>query len=101
MPGDRNSLIDPQNVFLEIKCQIGQAFEADLKYNFGAEADVNKTDAHFFCNNILNTRFSDCTVSASGFKISNANGKLCLSSFFGNEFSHNKDAKATWLYSNS
>ena len=95
--GDRNIFIDLQKIFLEIKCKIVQASEADLKYDAGAAADVTKTDAPYFCNNVLHSLFSDCTVSANGLKISNANGNYAHKSFIETEFSHNKDAKATWL----
>ena len=95
--GDRNNFIDLQKIFLEIKCKIVQAPEADLRYYAGAAADVTKTDAPYFCNNVLHSLFSDCTVSANGLKISNANGNYAHNSFFETEFSHNKDAKATWL----
>ena len=46
--GDRNNFIDLQTIFLEIKCKIVQASEADLKYDAGAAADVTKTDALTF-----------------------------------------------------
>ena len=46
--GDRNNFIDLQKIFLEIKCKIVQASEADLKYDAGVAADVTKTDAPFF-----------------------------------------------------
>ena len=82
--GDRNNFIDLQKLFLEIKCKIVQSSEANLKYDGTAAADVTKTDAPYFCNNVLHSLFSDCTVSANGLKISN-------------EFSHKKDAKNTWL----
>ena len=95
--GDRNKFIDLQNIFLEIKCKIVQGSEADLKYDNGAAADVTKTDAPYFCNNVLHLIFSDCTVSANGLKISNANGNYAQKCFIETEFSHNKDAKATWL----
>ena len=72
--GDRNNFIDLQKIFLEIKCKIVQGSEADLKYDAGAAADVTKTDAPYFCNTVLHSLFSDCTVSANGLKISNANG---------------------------
>ena len=55
--GDRNNFIDLQNIFLEVKCKI-----------------VQLSDAPYFCNNVLHSLFSDCTVSANGLKISNANG---------------------------
>ena len=95
--GDRNNFIDLQKIFLEIKCKIVQASEADLKFAAGAAADVTKTDAPYFCNNVLHSLFSDCTVSANGLKISNANGNYAHKNFIESEFSHNKDAKATWL----
>ena len=95
--GDRNNFIDLQKIFLEIKCKIVQASGADLKYDAGAAADVTKTDAPYLCNNVLHSLFSDCTVSANGLKISNANGNYAHKSFIETEFSHNKDAKATWL----
>ena len=46
---------------------------------------------------MLHSLFSDCTVSANGLKISNANGNYAHKSFIETEFSHNKDAKNTWL----
>ena len=72
--GDGNNFIDLQKIFLEIKCKIVQASEADLRYDAGAAADVTKTDAPYSCNNILPSLFSDCTVSANRLNISNANG---------------------------
>ena len=95
--GDRNNFIDLQKIFLEVKCKIVQSSEANLKYDGTAAADVTKTDAPYFCNNVLHSLFSDCTVSANGLKISNANGNYAHKSFIETEFSHNKDAKNTWL----
>ena len=95
--GDKNIFIDLQKIFLEIKCKIVQGSEADLKYDAGAAADVTKTDAPYFCNNALHSLFSDCTVSANGLKISNANGNYAHKSFIEAEFSHNKDAIAICL----
>ena len=46
---------------------------------------------------MLHSLFSDCTVSANGLKISNANGNYAHKSFIETEFSQNKDAKNTWL----
>ena len=94
---DRNNFIDLQKIFLEVKCKIVQSSEADLRYDAGAATDVTKTDAPYFCNNVLHSLFSDCTVSANGLKISNANGNYDHKSFIETEFSHNKDAKNTWL----
>ena len=95
--GDRNNFIDLQKIFLEVKCKIVQSSEADLRYDAGAATDVTKTNAHYFCNNVLHSLFSDCTVSANGLRISNANGNYAPKSFIGTEFSHNRDAKNTWL----
>ena len=81
MAGDRNIFIDLKNFFLEIKYKIVQGSEADLKYDAGAAAEVTKTDAPYFCNNVLHSLFSDCTVSANGLKISNANGNYAHKSF--------------------
>ena len=95
--GDRNNFIDLQKIFLEIKCKSVQSSGADLKYDAGAPTDNAKTDAPYFCNNVLASLFSDCTVSANGLKISNANGNYAHKSFIATEFSHNKDAKNTGL----
>ena len=70
---------------------------ADLKYDGAATAETARTDAPYFCNNVLHSFFSDCTVSANGTKISNANGIYAHKCFIETEFSHNKDAKNTWL----
>ena len=95
--GDRNNFIDLQKIFLEVKFKTVQSSEADLRYNAGAATDVTKTDAPYFCNNVLHSFFSDSTVSANGLKTSNANGNYAHKSFIETEFSHNKEAKNTWL----
>ena len=95
--GDRNNFIVSQEVFLEVKCKTVPSSEADVRYDAGAATDVTKTDAPYFCNNVLHSLFSDSTVSANGLKISNANGNYAHKSFIETEFSHNKDAKNTWL----
>ena len=95
--GDRNILIDLQTHFLEIKCKTVQSSGADLKQNAGAPIDKTKTDAPYFCNNVLHSLFSDCTVSANGLKISKANGNSSHKSCIETAFSHNKDARNTWL----
>ena len=94
---DRNNFNDLQKIFLEIKCKIVQVFEADLKYDSGAATDVTKTDAPYFCNNVLPSLFSDCTVSANGLKISNAYGNYDHKNSIDTEFSHKKYAEATCL----
>ena len=95
--GDRNNFIDLQKIFLEVKCKIVQSSEADLKYDATAAADITKTDSPYFCNNVLHSLFSDCTVSANGLKISNSNGNYAHKSFPETEFLHNKDEKNTCL----
>ena len=93
--GDRNNFIDLQIIFLEVKCKIVQSSEADLRYDAGAATDVTMTDAPYCCNNVLHSLFSECTLSAKGLKISNANRNYAHKSFIEIEFSHNKDAKNT------
>ena len=68
-----------------------------MKYEATAAADIANTDSPSFCNNVLHSLFSDCTVSANGLKISNANRNYAHKSFIETDFSHNKDAKNTWL----
>ena len=95
--GDRNNFTDLQKIFLEVKCKIVQSSEVDLKHDATAAADITKTDSPYFCNNVLHSLFSDCTVSSNGQKISNANGKYAHKCFIETEFSHNKDSKNAWL----
>ena len=96
--GDRNNFIDLQKTFLEVKCKIVQSFEANLNYDGTAAADETKTDAPYFCKNVLHSLFSHCTVSANGLKISKANGNYAHKSFIETQLPHNKDAKNTsWL----
>ena len=95
--GDRNNFIDLQKIFLEIKCKIVQSSGGGLKHDAGAPTEKAKTDALYFCNNVLHSLFSDCTVFANGLKISNANGNYAHKSFIETELSHNKDPKNTWL----
>ena len=66
---------------MEIKCKIVQSSGADLKNDGPATADTDRTDAPYFCNNLLHSLFSDCTVSANGWKICNANGNYAHKSF--------------------
>ena len=82
---------------METKCKIVQSSGADLEHDRAAAAHTAKTDAPFFYNNVLHSLISDCTVSANGLKISNANGIYAHKCFIEAEISHNKDAKNTWL----
>ena len=101
-------MTDLQKIFLEVKYKNVQLSEADLRYDAGAETVVSKRNSACFCNNVIHSVFSDCTVSANGLKISNANGNdqwpfemlnanAQRKSFIETETSHNKDAKNTWL----
>ena len=85
--GDRKNFIDLQKTFFEIKCKIVQSSGADLKHDAGAPTEIAKTDALYFCNNVLHSLFSDCTGSANGLKISNANGNYAQKSFIETQFS--------------
>ena len=78
--GHRNNFIDLQKFFLEIKCKIVQSSGSDLKYDGAANADTAKTDAPYFCNNVFHS-----------------DGIYAHKTFKETEFSHNKDAKNTWL----
>ena len=74
--GDRNNFIDLQKIFLEIKCKIIQSTGAPLEYDgtsAATKADITKTNSPYLANNTLHSLFSDCTISANGLKISNAN----------------------------
>ena len=92
--GDRNSFIDLQKIYLEIKCPILQIDGTDLRYTYG---DAKASDLPYFAKNILHSPFTDCTVSANGIKISTANGHYAHKSFIETEFSQGTDAKKTWL----
>lgn len=93
--GDRNNFIDLQRIYLELKCRILNSDNTILKFTRG---DAPNTDAAQFVNNALHSMFSDCTVTANGLKISNANGLYGHKSFIETEFSNNSDAKRTWLH---
>ena len=91
---DRNNFIDLQICFHEIKCKIVQSSDVGLWYGNTAAAVVTKTDAPYFCNNVLHSFFSDCTVCANGLKTLSANGNYANKSSIETEFSHNKRSKA-------
>ena len=84
--GERNNFIDLKKIFLENNCKIFQTSGADIKHDAGAAADVTKSDAPYFCKNVLHSLFSDCTVSANGLKKSIANGNYAHKSFIEIEF---------------
>ena len=95
--GDRNNFIDLQKIFLEVKCKVVKSDGSNLDYDAADLADADKTNSPYLVNNTLHSLFSDCTVSANGLKISNANGHYAHKSFIETEFSHNNDAKKTSL----
>ena len=92
--GDRNNFVELQKIFLEIRCKVTQANGADLRYD---NAYASLSDSSFLVNNSLYSFFSDCTLSANGLKISNANGNFAHKSFIGTEFSNSQGAKDSWL----
>ena len=92
--GDRNNFVDLQKIYLEIRCKVTQSSGADLRYD---NTDPTVSDSPFLVNNSLYSLFSDCTLSANGLKISNANSNFAHKSFIGTEFSNSKGAKDSWL----
>ena len=82
---------------METKRKIVQSLGADLKYDEAATADTANTNVPYFCNNVLHSLLSDGTLSAKRLKTSNANENYAHKRFIETEFSHNKDAKNTWL----
>ena len=65
-----------------------------MEYVGGTPAQQEKPA---FVNNTLHSFFSDCNITANGIKISSANGNYAHKAFIETEFSHNKEAKDTWL----
>ena len=63
------------------------ANEADLRYD---NTDPTVYDSPFLVNNSLFSLFSDCTISAIGLKISNANSIFSHKNFIGT-------AKEPWI----
>ena len=92
--GDRNNFVDLQKIYLEIRCKLTQSNGADLRYD---NTNPTVSDSPFLVNNSLYSLFSDCTLSANGLKISNANSNFAYKTFIGTEFSYSKGAKDSWL----
>ena len=88
--GDRNNFVDLQKTYLEIRCKVTQSNGDDLRYD---NTDPNVSDSPFLVNNSLYYLFSDCTLSAIGLKISNANSNFAHKNFIGTELSNSKEAK--------
>ena len=76
--GDRTNFIDLQNIYLEVKCRILQANGNNLRHD---ATDASLTDSPCFVNKTLHSLFSDCTVSANGFKILSSNGYYAPKAF--------------------
>ena len=91
---DRNNFLDLQKLFLEMKFKIIRNDGNNLRYD---AADATMTDSTIFVNNTLHSLFSECTVTANGIKISNANWVYAHKAFFETEYSNGKEAKDTWL----
>ena len=92
--GDRTNFIDLQNIYLEVNCKILQSDSNRLCFTTG---DAAASDLPIFVNNTLHSLFSDCSVSANGIQISSSNGNYAQKAFIETEFSHNGEAKDTWL----
>ena len=71
-----------------------QADNTSLTY---VTTDASQPDISVFVNNTLHSFISDCTVAAQGVKVFSANGLFAHTAFIETKFSHNKEAKTTWL----
>ena len=89
--GDRNNILDLQEKFFGNKLQNDGS---DLRYD---ATNAAQSDAPVFVNNTLHWRFSECTVSANGMKVSNSNRVYAHKAFIETEYSNGKEAKDTWL----
>ena len=92
--GDRTNFIDLQNIYLEVKCWILKPNGEKLEYEAGNAA---ATESPFFVNFTLHSLFSECSSTSKGIKISYAIGKYAKKVFIEIDFSHNNEAKETWL----
>ena len=92
--GDQTNFIDLQNIDLDVKCNIVKADKTTLNYVTG---DATQQDTPVFVNNTLQSIFADCTETAQGVKVSSANELYALKAFIETDFSHNLEAKNTWL----
>ena len=87
---DRNNFVDLQKIYRNPKtrCKAVQANGANLRYDnndttvFDSPTALpRKHQQHFLVNNSLYSLFCDCTLSANGLKISNANSNFTHKSF--------------------
>ena len=92
--GERNNFVDLRKIFLKTRCKVTQVNGAELRYD---NTDASVSNSPFLVNNSLYSVFSDCTLSANGLKISNANGNFAHKSFIGTEFSKSQGEKDSWL----
>ena len=92
--GDRSNFIDLQRTRLEIVLRVVQNNGNVLRTH---ATDAGLRDTPYLVNNLLSTLFSECTLSLNGEKISTTNANFAHKSFIETEFSHDIDAKKTWL----
>ena len=92
--GDRTNFVELQNIYLEVKCRILIPNGDKLEYDAG---NASANGSPFFVNNTLHSLFFECSITANGIKIPSANGNYGQKAFNETEFSHNKEAKDTWL----
>ena len=92
--GDRNNFVDLQKIYLEIRCKVTQSNRADLRYK---NADPTVSYSSFLVSNSMYSLFSDCTLSANGLKISNANSYYAHKSFLEQNFLTAKEPRTHGL----
>ena len=92
--GYRTNFIDLQNIYHEVNCKILQSDSNKLRFTTG---DAAASDLPVFVYNALLSLFSDCIVSANSIKFSSSNGNYAQKAFIKTDFSHNREAKDTWL----
>ena len=92
--GDRNNFVDLQKIYLEIRCKVTQSNGADLRYD---NTDPTVSDSPFLVKHSLYSLFSDCTLSANGLKIANANSNFAHKSFLEQNFLTAKEPRTHGL----
>ena len=73
---------------------MSQNHDSDLRY--GA-ANAAQFDTHVCVTNILQSLFSECTVTANGKKVTNSKVVPAHIAFIVTEHSKRREAKDTWL----
>ena len=77
-----------------MKCKIFQSDSSTLRFTTG---DAAASDLPSFVNNTSHSLFSDCSFFANGIKTSSSSGNYAQNAFIETKFSHNGEAKYTWL----